>query len=65
MTDIQLAFEKASFTVPEQDSDKNDLVSIVKVDDRITEQELSVVVQLTPASGGDGLAENGKWEQFS
>ena len=60
MTEIQLSFQNPTFTVPEKASERNDLVSIVKVDGRLTEQELSVYVQLTPSLGGDGLAQNGK-----
>ncbi len=51
VTEIMLSFANASYTIPEEDSIMNDLIAIVKVDDRITEQELEVFVQLSPFSG--------------
>lgn len=46
--------------MPEQNSEMIDLISIVKVDNVLTEQELEVFVQLTPSSASVGSAVNGK-----
>lgn len=47
---IELAFDRPSYIVDEEE--KNDVVSIIKVDDRITEQELEVIVELSPGAEG-------------
>ena len=58
--EIQLAFSKPSYTVDEVNIVVENLISVVKVNDRQTEQELEVFLQLAQGVG-DGAAEYRKY----
>ena len=53
-------FGSPSYTVAETDGSVDNLVTILKANDRQSEQDLEVFVQLAPESG-DESAENGQY----
>lgn len=59
MVDIRLTFEEPSYTISEDAGRQEDLISICKQDDALTERTLEVFVQLNPPTGSDA-AINGK-----